>query len=180
MLCNSGCIYSDYEDVRYMVYRWGFPCLDYSFDVLISWSYKRSLYRWFWRIRFHRILLQISDFIIIIIILHSLHPALPLVFYFTSLLILSYYIKHVPCLISFTISLSALVCPCSRYDFQYMLFLFRFIDTRVLIPVRHLAFTILLVGEFWFPWIVMSKSWSLDLWILRLLIRDRSESVDHR
>ena len=38
MLCNSGCIYSDYDDVRYVVYKWGFPYLDYSFDVLISWS----------------------------------------------------------------------------------------------------------------------------------------------
>jgi len=38
VLCNSGCIYSDYDDIKYTVYRWGFPCLDYSFDVLISWS----------------------------------------------------------------------------------------------------------------------------------------------
>ena len=26
------------------VYRWGFPCLDYSFDVLVSWSRNLRLY----------------------------------------------------------------------------------------------------------------------------------------
>jgi len=36
--CNSGCINSDYDNLRYMVYRWDFSCLDYSFDVLIAWS----------------------------------------------------------------------------------------------------------------------------------------------
>jgi len=39
---------------------------------------------------------------------------------------------------------------------------FRFIDTRVLIYARHLAFTSPLVGEFWLPWILMSRSWSLE------------------
>jgi len=55
-----------------MVYRWGFPCLDYSFDVLISWSRKLSLYRWFCRIYSHRVLLQIYGYIIIIIIVYML------------------------------------------------------------------------------------------------------------
>ena len=39
LFCNSGCIYSYYDNGRYTVYRWGFPFLDYSFDVLISWSH---------------------------------------------------------------------------------------------------------------------------------------------
>ena len=46
-----------------------------------------------------------------------LHPALPLVFYFTSLLLLSYYTMHVLCLLSFTISLPAPVCLYSRHHF---------------------------------------------------------------
>ena len=45
-----------------------------------------------------------------------LHPGLPLVLY------LSFYIMHVPYLTSFTISLPAPVCLCSRHNFQYMLF----------------------------------------------------------
>jgi len=52
-----------------------------------------------------------------------LHPGLPLVFYSTSLLLLSYYIMHVTCLISFTISLPAPVCLCSWHDFQHGLFI---------------------------------------------------------
>ena len=44
---NSGYINSDYSDVRCMVYIWGFSCLDYFFDVLISWSRKFCLYDWF-------------------------------------------------------------------------------------------------------------------------------------
>jgi len=31
---NSGYINSDYSDIRCRVYIWGFPYLDYSFDVL--------------------------------------------------------------------------------------------------------------------------------------------------
>ena len=40
-------INSDYSDVRYRVYIWGFPYLDYSFDVLISLIGNVSLYNWF-------------------------------------------------------------------------------------------------------------------------------------
>jgi len=78
----------------------------------------------------------------------SLHPVLLLLFYSISLLLLSYYTMHVFCLISLTISLPAPVCLCSRHGFQYILFWFRFINTRVLILARHLAFTTPLVGEF--------------------------------
>jgi len=44
---NSGYINSDYSDVRYRVYIWGFPYLDYSFDVLISRIGNVGLYNWF-------------------------------------------------------------------------------------------------------------------------------------
>jgi len=39
-----------YSDVRYVVYRWGFLCLDYSFGVLISQIGNLGLYNWFYRI----------------------------------------------------------------------------------------------------------------------------------
>ena len=39
VVCNSGCIHSDYDDMRYTVYRWGFSCLDYSFYILILLSH---------------------------------------------------------------------------------------------------------------------------------------------
>jgi len=68
---NSGCMDLAYDDVRNTVYRWGFSCLDYSFDVLISWSRKLRLYRWFCHLCFHRVLLQIFSFVIIIIILYT-------------------------------------------------------------------------------------------------------------
>ena len=44
---NSGYINSDYSDVRCRVYIWGFSCLDYSFDVLISRIGNVGLYNWF-------------------------------------------------------------------------------------------------------------------------------------
>jgi len=39
---------------------------------------------------------------------------------------------------------------------------FGFIDTHVLIYARCLAFASPLAGEFWLPWILMSRSWSLE------------------
>jgi len=41
-----------YGDVRYKVYIWGFSCLDYTFNVLISWIGKLGLYNWFFHIYF--------------------------------------------------------------------------------------------------------------------------------
>ena len=65
MYCNSGRIDLVYDDVRYIVY----PCLDYSFCVLISWSRKSGFYCWYCRVCFHQVLFQISGFMIIIIII---------------------------------------------------------------------------------------------------------------
>ena len=39
---------------------------------------------------------------------------------------------------------------------------FKFFDTRVLVSAHHLAFITPLVGEFWLPWICMSRSRSLE------------------
>ena len=40
---------------------------------------------------------------------------------------------------------------------------FEFIDTRVFIYARHLILASPLAGEFWLPWILMSRSQSLEL-----------------
>ena len=44
---NSGCMNSRYGDVWYMVCIWGFSCLNYFFDVIISQIHNLSLYNWF-------------------------------------------------------------------------------------------------------------------------------------
>ena len=61
-----------YDDIRYTVYRWGFSCLGYLFDVLISWIRKLGLHCWFSCICFHQVLLWIFAFVVIIIILYML------------------------------------------------------------------------------------------------------------
>ena len=58
---NLGCINSGDSDMRYKVYIWGFSCLDYSLDVLVSWSRKPDYTIDFTRIWFYRIL-YLSDF----------------------------------------------------------------------------------------------------------------------
>jgi len=51
---------SGYGDVRYKVHIWGFSCLDYSFDVLISQIGNLALYNWFCHIYFTYYLLACS------------------------------------------------------------------------------------------------------------------------
>jgi len=88
--------------------------------------------------------------LLLLLLLYYIHlySSLPLVFYSTSLFFLSFYTMHVSCVISFTISLPAPVCLCSRHDFQCMLFWFEFIDIHVLIPAWHLAFAIPFIWMF--------------------------------
>jgi len=181
VFCNLGRIDLAYNDVRYTVYRWGFSSFDCSFDVLISWSRKLGLHRWFYHICFHWILLQISGFVIIIIVLYTITSWLTtcVLFHQSSTIIILY---RTYSLFDITYYLSACSCmPCSWYDFQYILFWFRFIDTRVVIPARRLTFTTPFVGGFWLPWILMSRSRSLELmdspgcWS-----KMRSGSINHR
>jgi len=98
---NSSCMNSDYGDMRLRVYRWGFSYLNYFFDVLtheaIYWVCTTS-FAVFALIRFY------FRFLVLLLYHICLHPDLPLVFYSTSLLFLSYYIMHAPCFISLTIS----------------------------------------------------------------------------
>ena len=44
MICNSDSIRLGIRWHEIKVYRWGFPCLDYSFDVLFSWDRDLSVY----------------------------------------------------------------------------------------------------------------------------------------
>ena len=47
MNCNSDSIRLDIRWHETKVYTWGFPCLDYSFDVLVSWDRDLSVYNHF-------------------------------------------------------------------------------------------------------------------------------------
>ena len=141
IFCNSGRMDLVYDDVRYMVYRWGFPYLIYSFNVLISWNRKLGLYRWC--IYFHRVILQIFGFIIIILYLFTSCLITCVLFYQFSALIILY---HAYYLFDITYYLSA--CSCMPVFTTLWL---RFIDTRVIIPARHLALTTPLVGKFLTP-----------------------------
>ena len=58
---------------------------------------------------------------------------------------------------------------------------FGFIDTCVFIYARHLALTLSLAGEFWLPWILMSRFWRLELVDSPCCWPERcSGSVDHQ
>ena len=79
------------------------------------------------RVCFHRILHWISG-LWPLLYYSCLHPALPLMFYSTSLLLLSYYTWVFPCLISLAIYLLTFVCLCSWHDFQclFMIQIYRY------------------------------------------------------
>jgi len=47
---SSSCVNSVDENMRYMVYRWGFPYLNYPLKISISWIYQLSPYNWFCRL----------------------------------------------------------------------------------------------------------------------------------
>ena len=68
---------------------------------------------------FHRILHQISS-LWPLLYYSCLHFAFPLVLYSTSLLLLSYHIRSISCLISPAIYPPGSVCLCSRHSFQCM------------------------------------------------------------
>jgi len=90
------------------------------------------------------------------------YPLLPLVFYSTSLLLLSYHTMRSLCLISLAIYLLSPACLCHDTVFKCM-FIIQIIDKRVIIFARHLALASPLAREFWLLWILMSRSWSLRI-----------------
>jgi len=91
-----------------------------------------------------------------------LHPALSLVFYFISLLFLSYHIMSNSCLISLAIYLLAPACLCSRHGFQMHVYdsdlsIHECLSMHATWHSHHHS-----LGEFWLPWILMSRSWSME------------------
>ena len=86
-----------------------------------------------------------------------LHPTLPLMFSCFRLII--------PCVLPtwyHLLYIYVLLYACV-YDTVFNTCLwFGFIDTRVFIFARHLALASPLAKEFWLPWILMSRSWSLE------------------
>ena len=102
----------------------------------------------------YRVLLQISDFMIIILYLFIscllLAPC--------SYLIISWVFPAWYQLLSLYLLLHT-----GAHDTVYNAYLWLgFIDTHVLISARHLAFASPLAGEFWLLWILMSRFWSLE------------------
>ena len=93
---------------------------------------------------------------------NCLHPTLHLVFYSTSLLLLSYHTMSIPAWYHL-LYIYLLLHACAHDTVFNACLWFEFIDTRVLISARHLALTSPLVGEFWLPWILMFRSRSLEL-----------------
>ena len=90
------------------------------------------------------------------------YPAFPFVFYSTCLLLLSDHTMSLPCLISFVVYLLAPACFCSWHDFQcmFMIRIYRYTCAYLRTPF---GISIPLAGEFWLPWILMSRSRSLKL-----------------
>ena len=78
------------------------------------------------------------------------HPALPLVFHFSSLMFLSYHTMNTSCLISPT--------RFSMHDYDSVLSIHMCLSLHAIWLSPHHS-----LGEFWLLWILMSRSWSLEL-----------------
>ena len=100
------------------------------------------------------------------------YPALPLVSYSTSLLILSYHTASTSCLISLIMStfscMLLLTTRFSMYDYDSVLSIHICLSQHAIWLLYHHS-----PGSFiWLPWILMSRSWSLEhvgawsVWIL--------------
>jgi len=175
MFCNSDWIDLVYDDVRYMVHRCWFPCLDYSFNVLISWSHKLSLYLLFCHICFHQILLQIFGFIIVIIlylftssliicVLFHQSPALIILYHAYSLLDVIYYLVTCSCMSMLTTQFSILAL---------LIWIYRYTCAYPCTPlgIHHTTRW----GVFDSPGSSCPDPWTWSLWIL--LVADQSSGV---
>jgi len=149
-----------------MVYRWEFPCLDYSFNVFISWRHKLGCtagfaifsFIWFY-FRFLillLLLLYMYTFWFTTFILSHWSPALIILYHACCLLDITtvYFITYCP--------LPAPVCLCSWHDFQCMLIIqiYRYTCAYPCIPlgIHHTTHWRVLA-----PLDRMSRFWSLDL-----------------
>ena len=101
-------------------------------------------------------------------------------FHSTSLLLLSNHTMSIPAWYHL-LFIYLLLFACAYNTIFNAWFWFGFIDTRMLIFARHLAFASPVAGEFWLLWILMSMSRSLErvdspnCWP-----EMRSGSMDHR
>ena len=97
-------------------------------------------------------------------------------------LLLSFYIMHVPGLISITVSLLVPTCLRSRHSFQCMIMIrfYRYTCACLCTP-SGFRITTCLGSSIWLPWILMSRSWSLEhvgAWACRIPVADlKSASV---
>jgi len=78
----------------------------------------------------------------------------------------SYFDHIIPCIFHtwrHLLSLCLLLYACT-HDTIFNIYSYKLdLLIHVLIPACHLAFAIPLVGEFWLSWILMSRSWKLEL-----------------
>jgi len=110
MFCNSGRMDLEYDDVRYMVSRWEFSCLDYSFNVLISRSHKLDCTTGFAIFAFIGFYFRFLVLLLLLLLYYiCIHPGLPLVYYrhWSPVLIILY---HTCSLLDITYYLYAYSC----------------------------------------------------------------------
>ena len=111
-------------------------------------------------------------------------PAYILLYHSCSISLISCSYLIIPCPFPtwyHLLSIYLLLYACAHDTIFNACLWFRFIDTRVLIPARHLTFTTPLVGEFWLPRILMFRSQSLELIVSPGCWSEmRSGSVDHQ
>ena len=113
---------------------------------------------------FHQILHQISG-LWPLLYDNCLHSALLLVFYFTSVLLLSYHTMS-NSLLEITCYIYLLLYACAHDTIFNACLRFGFINTRVLIFVRHLALASPLAGKFRLPGFSYPGLGAWSLWIL--------------
>ena len=91
------------------------------------------------------------------------YPVLLPMFHSISLLLLSYHSMSSSCLISLVIYLPAYTCLCSRHGFQCMIMIrfYRYTCAYLCSPLG-IRTTTRLGSSIWLPWILMSRSWSLE------------------
>jgi len=150
---NSSHMHLDYNDVRYIVYTWGFSCLDYSFNILISWSHKLG-----WTAGLPYLLSSdsTSDFwfyyyyYIYVYILSYHLCSIPMVFCSYHILPCMFLAWYHICISHHLLSLHAPVSVITT-RFSLHAFWLEFNDTHVPDYACHLALTSPLIGEFWLP-----------------------------
>jgi len=154
------------------VYRWGFPYLDYSFNLLVLWSRELSLYSWF-------CLYSVLSVLSVWIIPH-IWGFLCLDYSFDVLILgignLSLYNWF--CHIHFTWCLIACSCVSVLMTWFSMHALWlRFIDTHMPVPACHLALIIPLIGLLLTTLDLYIQISKLELWWTSCWSELRSGSV---